>query len=240
MRQAIAAAILLAASVSVQAETGPCKPDDFNGLTCGEGAGAARAIEGTISPSRRLAFAWRSRSSAPRDLLTDRHHYDLESLVIRLADGVVLSKFPGEYWNTGAAYVNRYRLSAAWSPDSSFAVEILDYRWQTPGLRVYAFGADDKVLVLDLQSVIEPAARKYLAQAGEKESDLAFSIFGIYSEKPPRITIDNRGLIRAVVMMVTVRPETSYLMLEINCKIDARGGVLSAHDIKISDSNVEP
>jgi hypothetical protein len=43
-----------------QAEIGPCRPDQRSGLICGEGAGAARVIGGTISQSKRLALAWRS------------------------------------------------------------------------------------------------------------------------------------------------------------------------------------
>jgi hypothetical protein len=54
-----AAAILIGVCSGARAGTGPCKPDQFNGLTCGDGPGAARVIEGTMSPSKQIAFAWR-------------------------------------------------------------------------------------------------------------------------------------------------------------------------------------
>jgi hypothetical protein len=44
-RASVAAAlVLIGACACAQAETGPCKPDQFNGLTCGEGPGAARPL----------------------------------------------------------------------------------------------------------------------------------------------------------------------------------------------------
>lgn len=52
-----AALVLVGTYTRAQAEAGPCKPDQFNGLTCGEGPGAARVIAGTISPSKKMAFA---------------------------------------------------------------------------------------------------------------------------------------------------------------------------------------
>jgi hypothetical protein len=59
------AAALLGACASAQAETGPCKPDAFEGVTCGDGPGAARVIAGTVSPSKQMAFAWRAPGTAP-------------------------------------------------------------------------------------------------------------------------------------------------------------------------------
>ena len=235
-----AVAILLAACAFARAETGPCKPDEFKGLVCGEGIGSARVIEGTTSPSGRLAFAWRSKSSAPHDLLTDREHYDLESLLIRLTDGAVLAAGKGEFWDTGEVHVNRHETHVAWSPDSRFAVEVQDFRWWTPALRAYAIGAGDKILALDLKAIIEPATRKYLTKSGEKEEQFYFAIFGIYNGEPPHITIDNRGLIKAVVMMEIPRPETSYVMLDVTAKVIARDGTLTVRDITIRDSKVEP
>ena len=62
----LALAFCLAATAA-QAGTGPCKPDSFGGLTCGEGVGAARVIEKTTSPSKIHAFAWRSTKTPPTE-----------------------------------------------------------------------------------------------------------------------------------------------------------------------------
>ena len=235
-RTAIALTAILLIAGPTRAEVGPCKPDQFKGLICGEGIGAARVIDGTMSPSKRLAFAWRSLSSAPQDLLTDRQHYDLESLVIRLADGAVLSKLPGEYWNTGKAYVNRYDLTTAWSPDSRYAVEILNFRWSTEQFRLYAIGADDKALVLDLKPVMEPPVRKYL---GKDEGLYAFAIYGGKDGNPPMLTIDNRGRIKTTVLMEKPK-QGDAVTLDVTAKVVARDGALSLRDIKIRHSKVEP
>jgi hypothetical protein len=230
---------LLAAVSAAQAESGPCKPDKSDGLTCGEGIGASRVIEGTISPSKRFALAWRSKSSAPADLLTDRTHYDLEDLLIRLADGALLSISPGEYWNTGSAHVNRYEVNAAWSPDSRFMVETLDFRWDTPEVRLYAIGAGDKALVLDLKAVMEPAVRKHLRQAVKDEGAYDFSIFGSANSEHPHLTIDNRGQIKAMVLMV-IPKQDSYVTFDVAFQVSVRNGALTAREISIRRSHVEP
>jgi len=56
---------LVIISFTASAETGRCVPDGQGYLLCGNGAGAARAIAKTISPSRRLAFAWRFTNRPP-------------------------------------------------------------------------------------------------------------------------------------------------------------------------------
>jgi hypothetical protein len=59
-------------------------------LTCGQGDGAARVIDKTMSPSKRLALAWRSMDHPPTEPAED--YDDLELLLIRLKDGAVLSR----------------------------------------------------------------------------------------------------------------------------------------------------
>ena len=84
--------------------------------------------------------------------------------------------------------------NVAWSPNSSLAIEAQGSKWSTDFLRLYAIGADDKVLVLDLQKIIEPAVRKRLRQLGKNDGDYTFSV-----EDGP--TVDDRGLVRVSVMM---------------------------------------
>ena len=98
------------ASAAAHADTGRCKPDAFGGTTCGEGAGAARVIEGTTSPSKAYAFAWRSTKTPPTEVPDEEN---LESVLIRLADGMVLTKTRGEYWNTGTVHINRTEVHAS-------------------------------------------------------------------------------------------------------------------------------
>jgi hypothetical protein len=98
-------ALAVLASSPAAAELGPCRPDKYGGLTCGEGDGAARVIDETASPSRRLALAWRSTSSPPTEPADGDD--DLELLLIRLKDGAVLSRRKTDYWDSGDTHVNR-------------------------------------------------------------------------------------------------------------------------------------
>src|SRR6266700_1121119 len=88
------ALLALASLVPASAETGPCKSDGGGSMICGEGDGAARVIEGTISPSRGLALAWRFPDRPPTEAPSDPQ--PIEDLVIRLRDGAILAKQEGE------------------------------------------------------------------------------------------------------------------------------------------------
>src|SRR6185295_11141396 len=59
--------LVLASASPVTAETGPCVSDQAGVMTCGQGPGAARVVEGTTSPSKRLAFAWRAPGRSPTE-----------------------------------------------------------------------------------------------------------------------------------------------------------------------------
>src|SRR5262245_2778149 len=76
--------LVIVALLPAKAEIGPCLPDQYGGLLFGEGAGGARVIDGTISPSKHLAFAWRSPGRPP----TEGPDNDaVERLLIRVSDG---------------------------------------------------------------------------------------------------------------------------------------------------------
>jgi len=167
-RAPVAAALVLIGACA-QAETGPCKPDQFNGLTCSEGPGAARVIAGTISPSKQIAFAWREPGKAPTE---EPDIYQVESVLLWLRDGTALAILPGGYWDTGTARANRYDFHAIWSPNSHLVIELLDFRWSTEALRLYSLGEHGRpVLSLDLKPIMELAVRKQLRK---KRSLLCF------------------------------------------------------------------
>ena len=231
-----AAFLVLLASSSAKAETGPCLPDQNAGLTCGQGNGAARVVEGTISPSKRLAFAWRSANHPPTE---DPTGDAIESLLIRLSDGVALWSAESDYWDTGAGKVNHIEEAAAWSPNSRFAVETADFRWYTQHLRLYAIGADDMPLTLDLQAIIEPAVRKQLRQTVKHEPDYDFGIFGSANGEHPHLTIDDRGLIKGVVMMAIPRKDL-YAMYDITFQVSQRNGALGAREVFVRRSRTKP
>jgi hypothetical protein len=215
-----AAVVLAGASAITAAEIGPlgaCLSDAHAGLTCGAGNGAARVIADTISPSKRLALAWRS----PSGPLTEQpDEDDIELLLIRLSDGAVLSQQKGAYWDTGESHANRLYEGAFWSPDSRLIVKTYETRFSTDGMTVYAIGPDDKASApLDLLKILEPAVRAQLRRTVKSEEPYVFSI--------RRLTVDNRGLIRTTVMM-WVPKEGPSAAFDVAAMIAPKGGALTA------------
>jgi hypothetical protein len=227
-----AASILTGAALSpAQAEMGPCRPDQHSGLICGAGAGAARVVDGTISPSRRLALAWRS----PGLPTEEPDQSAIDSLLVRLADGTVLSQTKGDYWSIGPMHANRLEQSAAWSANSRFLVEIVDFRWWTHNLRLYAIGTGDSVRVVDLKAIVAPAVRKHLRR---KQAVYDFSIFGSADNESPHLTINDRGLIKARVLMVTPHDEP-YEMLDVTFQVTDKDGALAAREVAVRRSHAK-
>ena len=148
--------------------------------------------------------------------------------MIRLSDGAVLSSAKGEYWRTGDAMANHIDEAVAWSPNSRLAIETQDSKWSTDIVRLYAIGADDKVLVLDLQKVIEPAVRTQLRQLGKKDRIYTFSI-----EDGP--TIDDSGAVRLTALMQIPKQEGD-LNFDVTLKVSQKNGALSAGDVSVRRS----
>jgi hypothetical protein len=225
--------LVLAPASPVGAETGPCVSDQAGVMTCGQGPGAARVVDGTTSPSKRLAFAWRAPGRSPTEPPegTGDSLLIVESLLIRLSDGAVLSSAKGEYWRTGDLEANHIDETVAWSPNSRLAIEAQDSKWSTDILRLYAIGADDKVLVLDLQKIIEPAVRTRLRQFGKNDRIYTFSV-----EDGP--TVDDSGLVRAPVLMQIPKQEGD-LEFDVTLQVSQKNGALSAGDVSVRRSRTK-
>lgn len=233
----VAALALLGACASAQAGTGTCKPDPSEDLICGEGPGAARVIAGTTSPSKEMAFAWRSPGRAPTQEATDD---ELESVLIWLGDGKPLAMAPGSYWAIGPMRANRYDFHAIWSPNSRFVIELLDFRWSTETMRVYALPEHGgrPVLSLDLKSVMEFAVRKELRKT-VKEERYAFEIEGDNSGDPPKLSIDNSGLIKARVEMQVAKEDDPHIFVDVVFQVRVHDGALEARSVSIRKSKAK-
>lgn len=224
--------LVLAPASPAGAEIGPCVSDQGGVMTCGQGPGAARVVDGTMSPSKHLAFAWRAPGRSPTeppDQAGDSM-FTVESLLIRLSDGAVLSSAKGEYWRTGDLQANNIDETAAWSPNSRLAIEVQDSKWHTDVLRFYAIGADDKVLVLDLQKMIEPAVRTQVRQLGRNDRIYTFSV------GDP--TVDDSGLVRLPVLMQIPKQE-GELNFEVTLQVSQKNGALSAGDVSVRRSRTK-
>src|SRR5450759_442890 len=86
-------------ALPARADMGPCRLDANEELTCGIGAGAARIIDDTQSPHKKLAFAWRLPNADPDALPDEDDKIDL--LLVRLAGGVILGKSYTGFWANG-------------------------------------------------------------------------------------------------------------------------------------------
>jgi len=200
----IASALLLGAPAF--AGMGPCLPDQHDGLICGSGDGAARVIEDTLSPSKRFALAWRSLDAPPTQEPKDDK---TELLLVRVGDGVILTRSPTEYWDTGEMHVNRLQEQASWSPNSRLVIRAFQQRFETGSAELYAIGKTGEFAgALDLRKILDTAIRARLKQRRVRDAEsYSFSL-----SSGPELKIGNDGLIRASVMMWIPKegPEHNY------------------------------
>jgi hypothetical protein len=202
------AAIILAllATLPARADMGPCKPDKFEGLTCGAGVNAARVIKDTLSPDKRFAFAWRAPNAEPTDQPDSNDPIDL--LLVRLADGAILAKAATQYWDTGEMHVNRLLEEVSWSANSRFAVRALRQRFDTGSFDAFVLRADATAAdTVDLLKIVEPALRKRLEK---KIGDTDAYVLSVQGGK--KLKINNVGVIQAPVSLWRPKegPEEAY------------------------------
>lgn len=203
MRNALAYPLILAAWFVLQTaavHADGCRADQHGGLVCGEGERAMRVFAGTISPSKAYAFAWRSSAGLPsgRDLPSG----EIENVLIRLADGAVLAKLGGEYWETGEMRANRYDLIAAWSPDSRAVIEVANSRWDTDSLALYLLDGA-AAAKLDLRALVEPAMKAKLPPR-KRESNS----FRVREDLP--VELDARGRASFTAMLYVPKTDPSH------------------------------
>lgn len=188
----VTAAALAFAAVAGRAETGPCTPADFD-LICGTGDGAARAVLKTLSPSKRLAFAWRL-CNRPPTLRPDDNDPDLENFVVRIEDGTVLAKSHGAYWDLGTKIAKAY-LMTAWSPDSHLLFKV-EQRAESASAELFSFAENDAAIgPFDLVKAIKLAVLAKMH--GTEDMSNSTLVFAAH----PAMTINDQGLMHAAVFM---------------------------------------
>ena len=197
---------VLCAVLPARAEMGPCKLDANEELTCGSGVGAARVIDDTQSPNKRLAFAW-SLPDADPDALPDEDD-KIDLLLVRLADGVILGKSFTGFWANGHGRSNNKLEEITWSRNGRLVARIYQTQFKTDTFELYALGAKDEFVgILDLYKIVEPAVREQLKQQVSAADDYTFSVYG-----GKRLKLGNDGALRMMVMMWVPKegPEQYY------------------------------
>jgi hypothetical protein len=178
-----------------------------------------------VSPSKRLALAWRSTNYPPTESAEDDD--SLELLLIRLKDGVVLSRRKTDYWDTGETHVNRLYETATWSPDSRLMINTTQERYNTSTVDLYAFGdAGTPTGPFDLLKIMEGAARAQLKKRVKDDSSYEFSVDSTH------LRIDNRGFVRASATLWVPKTdaEPDYDMM---LQVTRGGGRLGAKVLSI-------
>jgi hypothetical protein len=187
---AIAFIALVTAPFAAFAEMGRCLPDGEGYMICGSGGGAARVIAKTISPPKRLAFAWRL-TNRPPTARPENDDPDLENLIVRLEDGAILTKSHGTYWDLGQKIAKQY-MFAVWSPDSRLLVKVAQ-SVEFASAELFAFADDDSARgPFELVKIIDPVVREKLGVKGAGYGGFVFS-------SKPETTVDNQGLIHSTI-----------------------------------------
>lgn len=230
----IAAFIFIWLALPAHAEMGPCKQDEKREvLICGSGNGAAIVIRNTLSPSKRLGLAWRTPDAPPTEQPDDDK---IELLVLRVADGAILSRTKTEYWDTGEGgegHVNRLEELAYWSPNSRLMIRSFNGRYSTDKVELYAFNPDDKVTgPLDFRKILDAAARAKLKARVKNADGYDFSLTSIKDEETPA-RIDDRGLIRAEVMY-WIPKMGPYYYYTVKARVVRAKGSLEARIVSIA------
>jgi hypothetical protein len=199
-----------------------CIADQHGGTVCGEGKSAMRVFADTTSPSNKYAFAWRSADGLPSGGKLPSN--GVENVLIRLADGAVLTKLGGEFWETGEMRANRYDLLAAWSPDSRAVIEVANSRWDSDSFAYYLIDGAT-VTTFDLRALVEPAMKAKLP-ARKRE----FNSFRVREDLP--VTLDARGHARFTAMVYVPKSEAS-LDYKVQVDVASRNGKPSARIVSM-------
>jgi hypothetical protein len=186
---------VLCAALPARAELGPCRLDANEELTCGAGAGAARVIDDTQSPNKKLAFAW-SLPNADPDALPDEDD-KIDLLLVRLADGLILGKSYTGFWANGHGRSEHKLEEVTWSRNGRLAARVFQTRYETDTFELYAVGAKDEPAgTLDLRKIVEPAVREQMTGQVNAAESYVFSV-----QAGNNLKLGNDGTLRLTVMM---------------------------------------
>ena len=233
MRRALAiAALVIACTVSQTAavRADACTADPNGGLVCGAGKDAVRVFDDTVSPSRQYAFAWRTSEGLPKgDDIPD----EVENLLIRVADGAVLTRLGGRYWATGQMRANRYDLVAGWSPDNRAVIEVANSRWDSDSFAYYRIDGATAAK-LDLLAPVKPAV---FAKAGISPKKRAGYAFRIRDDQP--VTLDARGRVDVIAELFVPKSDDDNLEYKVRLEVVTKGGKLSARVVSVRKTRVD-
>jgi hypothetical protein len=225
---ALSVVAVAATAVAAESKPGPCVAASQSRITCGSGPSALTVLEGTTSPSGKLAIAWRSPSGNPEEAP------DIDSVenhLVRLEDGKSLAIVVGRSWSTGNARGNHIYQTVAWSPDSRWLLVGDGGKWALEAIAVYSIdeGAG-AVKSLGVFRAISAAAARVLRErvGASKARSYTLDIAG-----DPKIEITNTGAV-SLPMLFQIPKQEGDIDLLVRFKASRDGGRLAASPIEVS------
>ena len=182
-------------ALPARAQIGPCRLDVNEDLQCGSGAGAARVIDDTQSPNKRLAFAWRVANGDPAEQPDDDDNIEL--LLVRLKDGAILGQSYTGFWANSHGRSNNKLEEITWSPNGRLAARVFQTRFETDTFELYALDAKGELAgQVDLYKIVEPAVREQMKGYAPPADGYSFSV-----QAGKHLKLGNDGVLRLTVMM---------------------------------------
>jgi hypothetical protein len=217
-----------ATAVAAESKPGPCVANGQGKIICGSGPGALTVIDGTTSPSGKLAIAWRSRTASSDDVPDTE---SVENHLVRLADGKILSLVVGRTWSTSTARANHVTQTVAWSPDSRWLLVGDGGKWALEALAVYAIDeGSGAVKGLGVFRAVSAAATRVLRErvgAGKAKS-YTLDIAG-----DPKIEIADTGAV-SLPMLFQIPKQEGDLDLLVKFKASRDGDRVTTSPIDVS------
>lgn len=217
-----------AAAPGAQTKPGPCLPTSPDNITCGSGPGALVVLDGTTSPSGKLAIAWRSRSGSTQEV---PHVDSVENHLVRLQDGKSLGIVVGRSWNTGTAQGNHITQTVAWSPDSRWLLVGDGGKWALEAIAIYSIDAGAGAAKgLGLFRAISTAAARVLREraGATKAGSYTLDIAG-----DPKIEIADTGAV-SLPMLFQIPKEDKDIDLLVEFKASRNGDRVTTTPIDVS------
>jgi hypothetical protein len=220
---AIALSALAFLPLTAFAGMGPCAPADFD-LICGSGDGAARVVLKTISPSKRLAFAWRLSDRPPSDIPRPNDP-NLENFIVRIADGAIVAKSHGSYWDLSTKIAKAY-LFTAWSSDSRLLVKV-QQNAEASSAEFFSFAEDGSAAgPFELVNLIKPAMLAKIRHTENAGDNLL--IFASH----PAMAIGGDGLLHVAAFLRRLSDTAPY---DVTVQLGRRSDSLDAKVVAIME-----
>lgn len=202
----------------------PCAANAEGVTACGQGTDMMFVLDGTTSPSGKLAIAWRAKAGTPDTETVENH-------LVRLEDGKDLALVVGRMWSNSTGMANHVTETVVWSPDSRWVLVGDSGKWALEALAIYAVDeASGAVEGLGLfRDLTQAAARVLNEQVGSAKAKSY--LLDIASDKD--MAVGDDGAV-SLPMRFQVPKQDMDIDLLARFTASLRGGKLAITPIKVA------